>query len=72
MEVIWQASWMKVVNVMSFLEVQEMDFPVIVVLEEFLDFAQVLEVTMQGEVLMNEEVTMQGDAPMMMEVNLQD
>lgn len=44
----------------------------IVVLEEFLDSAQVLEVTMQGGVLMNEEVTMQGDAPMMMEVNLQD
>lgn len=72
MEVIWQASWMKVVNVMSFLEVQEMDFPVIVVLEEFLDSAQVLEVTMQGGVLMNEEVTMQGDVSMVMEVNLQD
>lgn len=49
-----------------------MDSPVIVVLEEFLDFAQVVEVTMQGGVLMNEEATMQGGASMVVEVNLQD
>lgn len=49
-----------------------MDSLMIVVLEEFLDFAQVVEVTMQGGLLMNEEATMKGDVSMVVEVNLQD
>lgn len=49
-----------------------MDSLVIVVLEEFLDFAQVVEVTMQGGLLMNEEATMKGDVSIVVEVNLQD
>lgn len=49
-----------------------MDSPVIAVPEEILGFAQVVEVTMQGGVLMNGEATMQGDELMVVEVNLQD